>query len=114
MIKLKIGEFIRRGRPACLPLRCAVILILTLYGLALPGAAQELRWGGDAEGGAPYLLPNPKNPREIIGFEIDLMDAVGKQLNRKSVFVQNQWDGLIPGLQRGNYDLAVNGIEITD
>src|SRR5215475_2188625 len=55
--------------------------------------AQDLRWGGDAEGGAPYLLPNPKNPREIIGFEIDLMDAVGKQLNRKSVFVQNQWDG---------------------
>src|SRR5262249_26507939 len=35
-------------------------------------------------------------------------------LNRKSVFIQNQWDGLIPGLQRGNYDLAVNGIEITD
>lgn len=76
--------------------------------------AQDLRWGGDAEGGAPYLLPDPKNPRQIIGFEIDLMEALGKQLNRKSVFVQNQWDGLIPGLQRGNYDLAVNGIEITD
>lgn len=76
--------------------------------------AQDLRWGGDAEGGAPYLLPDPKNPRRIIGFEIDLMDALGKQLKRKSVFVQNQWDGLIPGLQRGSYDLAVNGIEITD
>lgn len=75
---------------------------------------QQLRWGGDAEGGAPYLLPDPKNPREIIGFEIDLMNAIGNQLNRKSVFAQNQWDGLIPGLQRGNYDLAVNGIEITD
>ena len=77
-------------------------------------AAQDLRWGGDAEGGAPYLLPDPKNPRRIIGFEIDLMEALAKQLNRKSVFVQNQWDGLIPGLQRGSYDLAVNGIEITD
>jgi polar amino acid transport system substrate-binding protein len=76
--------------------------------------AQDLRWGGDAEGGAPYLLPNPKNPREIIGFEIDLMNAVARRMGRKSVFVQNQWDGLIPGLQRGNYDLAVNGIEITD
>jgi polar amino acid transport system substrate-binding protein len=75
---------------------------------------REIRWGGDAEGGAPYLLPNPRNPREIIGFEIDLMDAVGKQLNRRSVFVQNQWDGMIPGLQRGNYHLAVNGIEITE
>src|SRR5262245_9332922 len=97
-------------------------LFLIFLLISLPAAvdsikAQEnpvLRWGGDAEGGAPYLLPNPKNPREIIGFEIDLMNAIGKQLNRKSVFVQNQWDGLIPGLQRGNYDLAVNGIEITD
>src|SRR5215813_11419253 len=94
------------------------LLFFALLCLASPAKAQsgdrQLRWGGDAEGGAPYLLPNPKNPREIIGFEIDLMDAVGKQLNRKSAFVQNQWDGLIPGLQRGNYDLAVNGIEITD
>src|SRR5262245_60400253 len=94
------------------------LLFFALLCLASTAKAQsgdrQLRWGGDAEGGAPYLLPNPKNPREIIGFEIDLMDAVGKQLNRKSVFVQNQWDGLIPGLQRGNYDLAVNGIEITD
>src|SRR5262245_62495662 len=94
------------------------LLFFALLCLVLPAKAQsgdqQLRWGGDAEGGAPYLLPNPKNPREIIGFEVDLMDAVGKRLNRKSVFVQNQWDGLIPGLQRGNYDLAVNGIEITD
>jgi polar amino acid transport system substrate-binding protein len=75
---------------------------------------QPLRWGGDAEGGAPYLLPNPKNPREIIGFEIDLMNALAAKLNRRSVFVQNQWDGLVPGLQRGGYELVVNGLEITD
>ncbi|MGH9831623.1 MAG: ABC transporter substrate-binding protein/permease [Blastocatellia bacterium] len=92
----------------------AVVLILAWLCLAHSINAQDLRWGGDSEGGAPYLLPNPKNPREIIGFEIDLMNAIGRQINRKSVFVQNQWDGLIPGLQRGNYDLAVNGIEITD
>lgn len=90
------------------------VLVVACLCLVSSIKAQDLRWGGDAEGGAPYLLPNPKNPREIIGFEIDLMNAIGKQLNRKSVFVQNQWDGLIPGLQRGNYDLAVNGIEITE
>lgn len=32
----------------------------------------------------------------------------------KAEFVQNQWDGLIPGLQNNNYDVAINGIEITD
>jgi polar amino acid transport system substrate-binding protein len=90
------------------------LFLLLVFFSALTIKAQDLRWGGDAEGGAPYLLPDPKNPRRIIGFEIDLMDALGKQLKRKSVFVQNQWDGLIPGLQRSSYDLAVNGIEITD
>ena len=79
-----------------------VLLLLIFLCTVLPCNAQELRWGGDAEGGAPYLLPDPKNPRRIIGFEIDLMEALAKQLNRKSVFVQNQWDGLIPGLQRGS------------
>lgn len=97
--------------------RSQVLLIWLFFSLCLCASvakAQDLRWGGDAEGGAPYLLPNPKNPREIIGFEIDLMNALAGQLNRRSVFVQNQWDGLVPGLQRGNYELVVNGLEITD
>lgn len=93
------------------------VMLLALCLCATVANAQTpapLRWAGDAEGGAPYLLPNPKNPREIIGFEIDLMEALARKLGRKSVFVQNQWDGLVPGLQRGNYDLVVNGLEITD
>lgn len=108
---------IAADKEACTPKRSfphAVLLPAIILCLTLSAVAQDLRWGGDAEGGAPYLLPDPKNPRRIIGFEIDLMEALAKQLNRKSVFVQNQWDGLIPGLQRGSYDLAVNGIEITD
>jgi polar amino acid transport system substrate-binding protein len=75
--------------------------------------ARELRWGGDSEGGAPYVFPDPKNPRQIIGYEVDLMNEIGRLLNRRAVFVQNQWDGLIPGLKRGNYEVAINGIEIT-
>ena len=73
-----------------------------------------LRWGGDSEGGAPYVFQDPQDPRKLVGFEVDLAEALGRQLGRGAVFVQNQWDGLIPGLQRGNYDLALNGLEITD
>jgi polar amino acid transport system substrate-binding protein len=92
-----------------------VVTLLLLFATRSQAADPTiLRWAGDAEGGAPYLLPNPKNPREIIGFEIDLMNALGAQLKRRAVFTQNQWDGLVPGLQRGNYDLAVNGLEITE
>ena len=78
-----------------------------------PAPSPDLTWGGDAEGGAPYLLPDPADPRRITGFEVELMEALARHLGRRSVFVQNQWDGLVPGLLRGNYELAVNGLEIT-
>ncbi len=76
--------------------------------------AKKLRWGGDSEGGAPYILQDPANPERTIGFEVDLVAALAKELGIEPEFVQNQWDGLIPGLKRGNYDVVVNGLEITD
>ena len=76
-------------------------------------ASESLRWGGDSEGGAPYVFPDPKDPRQIVGFEVDIAGALGRELGRTALFVQNQWDGLIPGLLRGNYDIVLNGLEIT-
>ncbi len=92
-------------------------LFVSSWFFLLPAAfaqtANELRWGADSEGGAPFVFSKPDNPRELIGFEVDLVNALGRELNRRPVFVQNQWDGLIPGLQRGNYHVAMNGLEIT-
>jgi polar amino acid transport system substrate-binding protein len=96
--------------------RAALLAASLAIALANPAAsAQEpLRWGGDSEGGAPYVFQDPQDPRRLVGFEVDLAAALGRQLGRPAVFVQNQWDGLIPGLERGNYDVALNGLEITD
>src|SRR5262249_14613452 len=74
---------------------------------------QELVWAADAEGGAPYTFPDPRNPAHVIGFEVDLADALAARMGRKARFVQNQWDGLVPGLQRGEYEVVINGLEIT-
>jgi His/Glu/Gln/Arg/opine family amino acid ABC transporter permease subunit len=82
-------------------------------GATVVSAAEPLRWGADSEGGAPYVYPDPKDPSTIVGFEVDIAAALGRELGRAPVFVQNQWDGLIPGLLRGNYDMALNGLEIT-
>ncbi len=72
-----------------------------------------LRWGSDAEGGAPYVFPDPADPTRIIGYELELMEHVARELGVRAEMVQNSWDGLIPGLGRHDYELAVNGIEIT-
>ncbi|NLI96092.1 MAG: ABC transporter permease subunit [Synergistaceae bacterium] len=93
-------------------------LVLALFaGLAAPAlalaGATELRWGGDTEGGAPYMFQDPKDTTRIIGYEVEIIEAIAKHLGKKPVFVQNGWDNLIPGLQRKLYDVAIDGLEIT-
>ncbi|MGQ9819842.1 MAG: ABC transporter substrate-binding protein/permease [Candidatus Kapaibacteriales bacterium] len=76
--------------------------------------AKVLRWAADAESNAPYIFQDPHNPSRIIGFEVDIVMAISDVLGFKPDFVQNQWDGLIPGLYRNDYDIAINGLEITE
>ena len=74
---------------------------------------EPLRWAADSEGGAPFIFPDPQNPERLIGFEAEIVAALAAEMKRTPVFVQNQWDGLVPGLRIDNYDLIVNGLEIT-
>ena len=76
-------------------------------------ALGELRWGADAEGGAPYVYPDPEKPERLIGFENDLANALAAKLGVKARMVQNQWDQLVPALERGNFDIILNGLELT-
>ena len=106
-------------RIASLLLGLCVLLYWAAPSASKPGALEEMRkrgyllWGSDAEGGAPYIFPDPKNPERLIGFEVELADAIARELGVSAKQAQNAWDSLIPGLQRGDYDIAMNGIEIT-
>lgn len=95
-----------------LPLIFIAFIVLFFSGAA-SGEDKVLRWGGDAEGGFPYMFENPANPDEFIGFEVDIVDAIAEYMGRKPVFVNNAWDNLIPGLERNLYDIAINGLEVT-
>lgn len=75
------------------------------------GAA--LRWAADAEGGAPYICKDPKDVNRHIGFEVELAAALAKELHRRIDFVQYEFKSLVAGLQRGDFDFAMNGIEVT-
>ena len=56
----------------------------------------------------------PGNPSRITGFEVDLANAIARELGvPKARQSQNAWDSLIPALERGDFDFAMNGIEIT-
>lgn len=73
-----------------------------------------LKWGSDEAGGAPYEFRDPSNPAKRVGFEVEIMDEIAKRMKVKIEFVQNDWGTLIPALNRGDFDIAMAGIEITD
>lgn len=81
--------------------------------LSTAAARETLRWGADIESGAPYSYKDPADPSKVIGFEADLVYALGDELNMNVEFFQNDWAGLIQGLNRHDYDVVVNGLEIT-
>ncbi|MDP3337178.1 MAG: transporter substrate-binding domain-containing protein, partial [Rhodoferax sp.] len=39
------------------------------------------------------------------GFDVDIASALCEQIKRKCVFVEQAWDGMIPGLQAKKYDV---------
>jgi polar amino acid transport system substrate-binding protein len=76
-------------------------------------ARGELRWGGDEEGGGPYIYRDPADANRLIGFEVDLMDLLCRRLGVRSAFVQGQWDDLPKVLNSRGCDVIVNGFELT-
>lgn len=73
-----------------------------------------LKWGADAEGGAPFVFRDPTNTDKVIGFELELMDKLAGHMGVKHERVQSEWGQLIPALLARRSDIVVNGIEINE
>jgi polar amino acid transport system substrate-binding protein len=76
-------------------------------------ASGRLVYGSDKEGGGPYIFPDPNAPRDVSGFEVELMQALSRDLGLKPAFAQGQWDRLLQNLDAGLVDLVINGYEWT-
>jgi polar amino acid transport system substrate-binding protein len=74
----------------------------------------ELRWGADIQGGEPYVFEDPERPGRFTGFEAEIAEALARELGVAARLVQNDWSTLMPSLERGTFDVAMNGIELTD
>ncbi|MBF9234599.1 transporter substrate-binding domain-containing protein [Microvirga alba] len=92
------------------------LLATISVGLILGGSAvaqeklPELRIGTDG-GYLPWTGTTPTG--DLIGFEIDLAKLVCERMQRTCRFTSQPWEGLIPALEQGKYDILVNGISIT-
>jgi polar amino acid transport system substrate-binding protein len=69
-----------------------------------------LIWGGDQEGGGPYVYPDKNGV--LRGFEVELADMLAGELGVKAQFQQGDWMQL-PLLLDGTIDVVLNGYEST-
>ncbi|MET3288953.1 UNVERIFIED_CONTAM: ABC-type amino acid transport substrate-binding protein [Brevibacillus sp. OAP136] len=60
----------------------------------------------------PFNFYNDKN--ELVGFDVDIANAVAGKLGVKVNFVPTPWDSIIAGLLAKKYDIIISSMGITD
>jgi polar amino acid transport system substrate-binding protein len=78
---------------------------------AASASRSPLRWGGDAEGGAPFVEADPSDPSRVRGFDVDVAEMVARGLGRTPQFVQVAWSSIEQSAERGDFDLGLSGVE---
>jgi polar amino acid transport system substrate-binding protein len=89
--------------------------VLTILLLAFSALGQQpvLRWGGDSEGGAPFVEADPNDPEKVAGFDVEVAEEIAKGLGRKAQFVHVAYAAIDQSVQRGDFDLGMSGVEDT-
>ena len=85
-------------------LYCSAVLVSAQFG-------PELRWGGDAEGGAPFVEADPNDPLRVVGFDVEVATLLAQGLGRAPRFVQVGFTSLDASAARGDFDIGLSGIE---
>jgi polar amino acid transport system substrate-binding protein len=89
-------------------------LVAALAVVLSAAEAEPMRWGADAQGGAPYVFQDPMNPTQLVGFEVDLAALLAERQGRRPEAVSGPWANLLELLARGDFDVALNGIVVAD
>lgn len=60
----------------------------------------------------PMEYRDDKN--QLVGFDIDFGNAIGKKLGVNIEWVPTAWDGIIPSLQSSKFDMILSSLSVTD
>jgi polar amino acid transport system substrate-binding protein len=89
-----------------------LFVLVLIASATMPVYAQQLlRWGGDAEGGAPFVEADPSDPAKLVGFDVEIAALIARQLGRTPQFVQIQFTSLDQSAKRGDFDVGLSGVE---
>jgi octopine/nopaline transport system substrate-binding protein len=91
-------------------------IALTLCLGVLAGSASAKDWSSvriATEGAYPPWNATDSSG-QLVGFEIDLAHDLCERMKAKCEIVAQDWEGIIPALQAGKYDVIMAGMSITD
>ncbi|GKS84247.1 basic amino acid ABC transporter substrate-binding protein [Acidovorax sp. SUPP1855] len=61
---------------------------------------------------APFAFEN--KDKQIVGFDIDIINAIAKKQSLKIKVVNTPWSGIFAALNNGDVDLVISGVTIND
>jgi arginine/lysine/histidine/glutamine transport system substrate-binding/permease protein len=106
-------RFPSRWLKRVLVITLGLILALGLGHWAVVAQDSQEVWEIGTEPTFPPFEMKGDTGDELIGFDIDLMNAIGEAADREIQFVSLPFDGLIPALQSNTIDAAISGMTIT-
>ena len=86
-----------------------VLLFMTFLSLISFGKVEKLYVGTNAEFYPFEYLEDGK----IVGFDAELIEAIGKKLNKEIIWKNIAFDGLLPALQSKKIDVIIAGMTAT-
>ncbi len=87
------------------------LLTAILLGASVAASSQELTFAMEPSY-PPFETTNEKG--EIIGFDVDVTNAICKEIQATCKFKGEAFDALIPNLKAKRFDASISAIDITD
>lgn len=92
----------------------AIAVLCGVLGEPLSAQAQDdavMRWGADAEGGAPFVEADPSDPARVRGFDVEVAELIAGALGRTPRFLHVAFASLDQSARRGDFLIGLGGIE---
>ncbi len=95
----------------------ATFFLLLLCQIQAPAqtALQRIKQTGELRIGTDATYPPLEYAEggQFAGFDIDLMNAIARELGVRAVFINSGFDGIFPALQNGTFDAVISSVTIT-
>jgi His/Glu/Gln/Arg/opine family amino acid ABC transporter permease subunit len=95
----------------------ATLLLLLLFPFSsiAQTALQRVRQTGELRVGTDATYPPFETAEggQFTGFDIDLANAVAREMGVRAAFTNSGFDGIFPALQNGTFDIVISAVTIT-